>query len=138
MRQAAAIKALSEHVAAWVHPSAQDDMLATERHRSFLLAHFALGVAPFAALPALLAAGAAPAAAEALGFAWLLAPILAGLHLSRSGRLAQAHLLSSLALTLLASVVAVGAGGLLTPVAPLAFAVAAMEAGLSGSRRAAF
>ncbi|GLK76451.1 PAS domain-containing sensor histidine kinase [Methylopila jiangsuensis] len=137
VRQVAAIKALSEHVAAWVHPSVQADAFAAERHRSFLLAHFALGVAPFMALPALLAAGFAPAAAEAMGFAWLLVPILAALQLSRSGRLARAHLLSSLALTLLAAVVAVGAGGLLTPVAPLAFAMAAFEAGLSGSRRAA-
>ena len=77
--------------------------------------------------------GEALAAAQAVAWGWLIAPILSIVHLSRTGRLAEAHLASAGSLVGLIAYVAALTGG------PASFAlpwliVAPLEAALSGSR----
>ena len=129
------MKAVLEHVAGWVHPSVADDALASARHRAFLLSHVLGGVAPFALLPVLLASGHAASPLELAAFGWLLAPILIALDLRRSGDLARAHTLSALAIVALVLTIALATGGAASPALPW-LALAPLEAGLSGSRRA--
>ncbi|GLK55913.1 PAS domain-containing sensor histidine kinase [Methylopila capsulata] len=135
MRHIGAMKAVLEHVAGWVHPSVADDALASARHRAFLLSHILGGVAPFAALPGLLASGHAASPLELAAFCWLLAPILIALNLSRSGDLVRAHTLSALSIVVLVVAVSLSTGGLASIALPW-LVLAPLEAGLSGSRRA--
>ena len=67
-------------------------------------------------------------------FAWLVAPILIAYFLSRTGRYESAHVLSSLALTGLVTVVAVSTGGIAS-FAAIWLVIVPLEASLSASRR---
>lgn len=71
---------------------------------------------------------------EVLVFGWLVAPILIAYFLSRTGRYEGAHVLSSLALTGLVTVVAVETGGI-GSFAAIWLVVVPLEAALSASRR---
>src|SRR5262249_56876273 len=53
-----------------------------------------------------------PSLLEVMVFAWLIAPILIAYFLSRTGQYESAHVLSSLSLTGLVTVVAIGTGGI--------------------------
>src|SRR5262249_12421857 len=75
-----------------------------------------------------------PDALEILIFAWLVAPILIAYYLSRTGRYESAHVLSSLALTSLITVIAIKTGGIAS-FASIWLVVVPLEAALSASRR---
>ncbi len=75
-----------------------------------------------------------PSALEVLVFAWLIAPILTAYFLSRTGRYQSAHVLSSLALTGLVTIVAAKTGGI-TSFAAIWLVIVPLEAALSASRR---
>jgi two-component system, cell cycle sensor histidine kinase DivJ len=117
-----------------VHPSAQHDPLTAARHRAFIAPRLLGSVVALAAFPAYLIARGAPGVIELLIFAWLLAPILTAYFLSRTGRYESAHVLSSLALTGLVTVVAVLTGGIAS-FAAIWLVVVPLEAALSASRR---
>src|SRR5437870_13916741 len=82
---------------ALLHPSARYDALTRARHRAFMAPRLLGSLVAFAAFPVYLAMRGAPTAIEVAGFAWLTAPILLSWFLSRTGRYAGAHVLSSLA-----------------------------------------
>ena len=75
-----------------------------------------------------------PSVLELGVFGWLIAPILIAYFLSRTGRYESAHVLSSLSLTGLATVVAWCTGGI-GSFAAIWLVVVPLEAALSASRR---
>ena len=128
------IKPVRDYIDTLVHPSAQGDALAAARHRAFIGPRVIGSSAALALLPAYLAVRGVLSALEVEIFAWLLAPILAAHFLSRTGRYESAHLISSLALTGLITVVAANTGGL-TSFAAVWLVIVPLEAALSASRR---
>ncbi|MBI5130425.1 MAG: PAS domain S-box protein [Rhodopseudomonas palustris] len=127
-------KIISECLDALLHPSARYDALTSARHRAFIAPRLLGSLAAFAAFPIYLALRGAPSALEALAFAWLIAPILLSWFLSRTGRYESAHVLSSLALTVLIMVVALFTGGT-SSFAAIWLVLVPFEAALSASRR---
>jgi len=126
--------AVREYIETLVHPSARQDALATARHRAFIAPRLLGSVIALASFPIYLLARGAPSATELMVFAWLVAPILTAYFLSRTGRYESAHVLSSLALTGLVTVVAASTGGI-SSFAAIWLVVVPLEAALSASRR---
>jgi cell cycle sensor histidine kinase DivJ len=119
---------------ALLHPSARYDALTRARHRAFIAPRLLGSLAAFAIFPVYLAMRGAPGALEVAAFAWLIAPILLSWFLSRTGRYEGAHVLSSLALAGLVTVVATSTGGI-ESFAAIWLVVVPLEAALSASRR---
>jgi cell cycle sensor histidine kinase DivJ len=119
---------------ALLHPSARYDALTRARHRAFMAPRLLGSLAAFAAFPMYLAMRGAPTALEVAAFAWLIAPILLSWFLSRTGRYEGAHVLSSLALASLVTMVALATGGI-ESFAAIWLVVVPLEASLSASRR---
>jgi cell cycle sensor histidine kinase DivJ len=117
-----------------VHPSAQQDALTAARHRTFIAPRLLGSIVALASFPIYLIVRGAPGAIELMVFAWLVAPILTAYFLSRTGRYESAHVLSSLALTGLVTVVAISTGGIAS-FAAIWLVVVPLEAALSASRR---
>ena len=130
----ALVAAVREYIETLVHPSARQDALATARHRAFIAPRLLGSIVALAAFPIYLIARGAPSVTELLVFAWLVAPILTAYFLSRTGRYESAHVLSSLALTGLVTVVAASTGGIAS-FAAIWLVVVPLEAALSASRR---
>ncbi len=130
----ALVAAVREYIETLVHPSARQDALATARHRAFIAPRLLGSIVALASFPIYLIARGAPSATELLVFAWLVAPILTAYFLSRTGRYESAHVLSSLALTGLVTVVAASTGGI-SSFAAIWLVVVPLEAALSASRR---
>ena len=125
---------LREYLDALVHPSAQLASLTAARHRGFIALRLLGSLVTLIAFPAYLALRGAPSVTELLAFCWLLAPILCSYVLSRTGRYETAHMLSSLALAGLVTVVAAKTGGI-GSFASIWLILVPLEAGLSRSRR---
>jgi cell cycle sensor histidine kinase DivJ len=128
------LKTIRDFTDTLVHPSVQDDPLTAARHRSFIAPRLLGSVVSLVSFPAYLAMRGAPSALEVAVFCWLIAPILTSYFLSRTGRYESAHVLSSLALTGLVTVVAAKTGGI-TSFAAIWLVVVPLEASLSASRR---
>jgi cell cycle sensor histidine kinase DivJ len=122
------------YVDALVHPAAQQDALTAARHRAFIAPRLLGSLAGLASFPVYVAIRGVPTALEVGVFAWLAAPILIVYYLSRTGRYERAHLLSALALTALAALVALCTGGI-GSFAAVWLVVVPVEAALSASRR---
>ncbi len=120
-----------------LHPSARRDPLSSTRHRAFIAAHLLGAVTLLAAFPVFLALRGTPTPLEAFSFAWLVVPIGIAYFLSRTGRFADAHILSALARSVIVSIIAIKTGGIDSPVTIWLLTVPA-EAVLSASRRAIF
>src|SRR6266851_3738112 len=125
---------IRNYVDGLVHPSAQQDSLTASRHRAFIAPRLLGSLVALAAFPVYLAVRGVPSLLEVLVFAWLVAPILIAYFLSRTGQYESAHVLSSLSLTGLVTVVAVGTGGI-GSFAAIWLVVVPLEASLSSSRR---
>jgi cell cycle sensor histidine kinase DivJ len=123
-----------DYIEALLHPSAHQDALTAARHRAFIAPRLLGSIVALASFPAYLIVRGAPSATELIVFAWLVAPILTAYFLSRTGRYESAHVLSSLALTGLVTVVAVSTGGIAS-FAAIWLVVVPLEAALSASRR---
>ncbi len=128
------LKPVRDYIDTLVHPSAQGDALTTARHRAFIGPRLIGSAAALAAFPIYLAMRGVPSALEIAVFAWLIAPILTAYFLSRTGRYESAHVLSSLALTGLVTIVAAKTGGI-TSFAAIWLVIVPLEAALSASRR---
>ena len=128
------LKPVRDYIDTLVHPSAQGDALTTARHRAFIGPRLIGSSVALAAFPVYLAMRGVPSALEILVFAWLVAPILTAYFLSRTGRYENAHVLSSLALTGLVTIVAAKTGGI-TSFAAIWLVIVPLEAALSASRR---
>jgi cell cycle sensor histidine kinase DivJ len=122
------------YVDALVHPSAQVDALTAARHRAFIAPRLIGSFAALASFPVYVAFRGVPSALEVGVFAWLAAPILIAYFLSRTGRFESAHVLSSLALAGLVTIVAALTGGIAS-FAAIWLVVVPLEAALSASRR---
>jgi two-component system, cell cycle sensor histidine kinase DivJ len=125
---------IRDYVETLVHPSVQQDALTAARHRAFIAPRLLGSVVALASFPLYLIARGTPSGIELLVFAWLLAPILTAYFLSRTGRYESAHVLSSLALTGLITMVASVTGGI-GSFAAIWLVVVPLEAALSASRR---
>jgi two-component system, cell cycle sensor histidine kinase DivJ len=126
---------IRNYIETLIHPSAQQDVLTAARHRAFIAPRLLGGVVALAAFPIYLLIRGAPSALELIALAWLIAPILIAYFLSRTGRYESAHVLSSLALTGLVTLVAASTGGIAS-FAAIWLVVVPLEAALSASRRA--
>ena len=122
------------YVDALVHPAAQQDALTAARHRAFIAPRLIGSFTALASFPVYLAFRGVPSALEVGVFAWLVAPILIAYFLSRTGRYESAHVLSSLSLAGLVTVVALCTGGIAS-FAAIWLVVVPLEAALSASRR---
>ncbi len=122
------------YVDALVHPTARHDALTAARHRAFIAPRLLGSLAALASFPVYLVFRGLPSALEVGVFAWLVAPILIAYFLSRTGRYESAHVLSSLSLTGLVTVVAWCTGGI-GSFAAIWLVVVPLEAALSASRR---
>jgi cell cycle sensor histidine kinase DivJ len=123
-----------DYVETLVHPSAQQDALTAARHRAFIAPRLLGSIVALASIPAYLFMRGVPSALEVMVFAWLVAPILTAYFLSRTGRYESAHVLSSLALTGLVTIVATATGGIAS-FAAIWLVIVPLEAALSASRR---
>ncbi len=128
------MRTIRDYVDSLVHASAGQDALSLSRHRAFIAPRLIGGLVALAAFPVYISLRGAPSILEIIVFAWLLAPILIAYFLSRTGRYESAHVLSSLALTGLVAVVAMGTGGI-GSFAAIWLVVVPLEAALSASRR---
>ena len=128
------LKPVRDYIDTLVHPSAQGDALTTARHRAFIGPRLIGSAVALASFPAYLALRGVPSALEVVVFAWLIAPICTAYFLSRTGRYESAHVLSSLALTGLVTMVAAKTGGI-TSFAAIWLVIVPLEAALSASRR---
>jgi cell cycle sensor histidine kinase DivJ len=117
-----------------VHPSVQRDALTTLRHRAFIGPRLLGSLVALAALPIYLIMRGVPSLLEVVVLGWLVVPILVAHFLSRTGEYESAHVLSSLSLTGLVTVVAIGTGGI-GSFAAIWLVVVPLEAALSASRR---
>ena len=117
-----------------MHPSARQNASIAARHRAFIAPRLVGSIVALAAFPAYLIVRGAPSTIELMVFAWLVVPILIAYFLSRTGRYESAHVLSSLALTGLVTVVAVSSGGI-TSFAAAWLVIVPLEATLATSRR---
>ena len=122
------------YVDALVHPSAQQDALTAARHRAFIAPRLLGSFAALASFPVYIAFRGLPSMIELGVFGWLVAPILIAYFLSRTGRYESAHVLSSLSLTSLVTVVVWRTGGI-GSFAAIWLVVVPLEAALSASRR---
>ena len=122
------------YVDALVHPVAQQDALTAARHRAFIAPRLIGSFIALASFPVYLAFRGVPSLLEVAVFGWLVAPILTAYFLSRTGRYESAHVLSSLSLTGLVTVVAWCTGGI-GSFAAIWLVVVPLEAALSASRR---
>ena len=122
------------YVDALVHPAAQQDALTAARHRAFIAPRLLGCLAALASFPVYIVIRGVPSALEVAVFSWLAAPILIVYFLSHTGRCETAHVLSAMALTGLAALVAIGTGGSAS-FAAVWLVVVPLEAALSGSRR---
>jgi cell cycle sensor histidine kinase DivJ len=125
---------IRNYIETLIHPSAQQDVLTAARHRAFIAPRLLGGVVALAAFPIYLLIRGAPSELELIALAWLVAPILIAYFLSRTGRYESAHVLSSLALTGLVTLVAASTGGIAS-FAAIWLIVVPLEAALSASRR---
>jgi cell cycle sensor histidine kinase DivJ len=125
---------LRDYIDGLVHPSAQQDALTATRHRAFIAPRLLGSLVVLSALPVYLVMRGVPTMIEIAVFAWLIVPILTAYFLSRTGRYEGAHILSSLSLTGLVTVVACKTGGI-SSFAAIWLVVVPLEAALSASRR---
>jgi cell cycle sensor histidine kinase DivJ len=125
---------IRDYIDTLVHPSAQQDALTASRHRAFIAPRLLGSLVALAAFPVYLTLRGVPSLLEILVFAWLVAPILIAYFLSRTGEYGSAHVLSSLSLTGLITVIAIGTGGIAS-FSAIWLVVVPLEAALSASRR---
>ena len=90
----------------WCIRRRKQDALTAARHRAFIAPRLIGSFAALASFPIYVAFRGVPSVLEVGVFGWLVAPILIAYFLSRTGRYESAHVLSSLSLTGLVTVVA--------------------------------
>lgn len=126
---------IRDFVETLVHPSAQQDALAAARHRAFIAPRLIGGIIALGAFPFYMVGRGAASSAELIVFVWPAVPIVSAYYLSRTGDYESANVFSTAAGTGFALLVAAWTGGV-GSFAAIWFAVAPLEAALSGSRRA--
>jgi cell cycle sensor histidine kinase DivJ len=119
-----------------VHPRARADALTAAHHRAFMAPRLAASLVALGILPVFLALRRTPSVLDLAVLAWTIVPLSTVYFLSRTGRYESAHLLSALALTGVATLVAAYCGGI-DSFAAVCLVLVPLEAAVSGSRRVA-
>jgi cell cycle sensor histidine kinase DivJ len=101
---------LGEEVGALVHDDARGFQLERVRHELFIGSRIAITLFNIAAMPVYVALRGVPDLWEAVTFAWLLLPIVAVAHVSRTGKLTNGHTICKLGLIGVGTTLAVGGG----------------------------
>jgi two-component system, cell cycle sensor histidine kinase DivJ len=128
------LRELGAYLGSLVHRSVRDDVVGTARHQSFIAAHLLAGFLALCVLPFYLWLAGAPTLLDAVAFLWFLSPITIAVFLSRTGRLAVAHLISAANFVGLITFSAWLTGGITSFLLPWMVAVP-LEAALSSDRR---
>jgi two-component system, cell cycle sensor histidine kinase DivJ len=128
------LRELGAYLGSLVHRSVRDDVVGTARHQSFIAAHLLAGFLALCVLPFYLWLSGAPTLLDAVAFLWFLSPITIAVFLSRTGRLAVAHLISAANFVGLITFSAWLTGGITSFLLPWMVAVP-LEAALSSDRR---
>ena len=128
------LRELGAYLGSLVHRSVRDDVVGTARHQSFIAAHLLAGFLALCVLPFYLWLAGAPTLLDAVAFLWFLSPITIAVFLSRTGRLAVAHLISAANFVGLITFSAWLTGGITSFLLPWLVAVP-LEAALSSDRR---
>jgi len=117
-----------------IHSSARSDAIERIRHRSFITSHLGSALLAVAALPIYLIVIGAGDFVGLFIFLGLIAPAYIATFLSRTGKLAVAHLLSAINLTALVTFTAAFTGGI-TSFVMAWMIVVPVESAFSGSKR---
>jgi cell cycle sensor histidine kinase DivJ len=91
VRRVSMLSSLRSQVNALVHCDALSCPVERSRHQTFIAARLALSLAAIGVLPPYLTYHGLPAPWEALAFGWLVLPLAAAVHVSRTGRLVEAQ-----------------------------------------------
>ena len=127
---------IEARLAGLVHESVQNDPVERGLHERFIITRVFAGLVALLGLPPYLLWRGAPSLPEIGAIVCLALPLVAALVLSRSGRFALAHAISSASLAGLVVCLATASGGL-GSAATVWIVGVPLEALLSGSRRAA-
>jgi len=117
-----------------VHSSVQDDFVTTARHQSFIASHLLAGMLALLVFPIYLVVSGKPTLLGAIAFLWFLSPIGIAIFLSRTGKLAAAHLISAANLAGLITFSCWLTGGILSFLVPW-MVVVPLEAALARDLR---
>jgi len=117
-----------------IHVSARGDAIERIRHRAFITSHLGSALLAVAALPVYLIVVGAKDFVGLLIFLGLITPAYIATFLSRTGKLAVAHLLSALNLTALVTFTAAFTGGV-TSFVMAWMIVVPVESAFSGSKK---
>ncbi|MGI9386858.1 MAG: PAS domain-containing sensor histidine kinase, partial [Methyloligellaceae bacterium] len=128
------VRGLVAYFHSLVHESARSDALTLARHQSFIASRLLGGLLVLCVFPLYLVVDGKPSLFGAVVFLWLLSPIAIAIFLSRTGRFATAHLVSSANFAGLVTWCAWLTGGLSSALLPW-LVVVPLEAGLSTDRR---
>ena len=128
------IRGLWAYFGSLVHDSVRGDAVEAARQQSFIASHILAGMLALCVFPIYLGLVGWPSIAGTLAFLWFLMPIAIGAFVSRTGRLAEAHLLSAASFAGLITYGAWFTGGIHSFLLPWMVVVPA-EAALSGERR---
>jgi len=124
------LKGLGAYFRSLVHASVQDDVVATSRHQSFIASHLLAGMLALLVFPIYLVASGKPTLLGAIAFLWFLSPIGIAIFLSRTGKLATAHLIAAANLACLITFSCWLTGGILSFLVPW-MVVVPLEASLA-------
>ncbi|GGK36349.1 sensor histidine kinase [Salinarimonas ramus] len=130
------VRTIEGRLAELVHERVRRDATERERHARFIVSRILMGAAALVLAPIYLALRGPASPQEYLALVFLAAPLIAGVTLSRTGRLALAHAISAAGFAGLVACVASASGGLASA-ATIWLVAVPLEALVSGSKRAA-
>ena len=111
LRISEAISAIEARLSGLVHDCAKNDPVERSRHERFIASRMTVGAIALCLLPLYLLVRGVPSGPEYVAMICLVAPVAAAIVLSRSGRLALAHAISSASLAGLVVCIAATSGG---------------------------
>src|SRR5262245_49524099 len=89
------VRRLGAYFRSLVHVSVEDDVVASARHQAFIASHVLAGFLALLFFPIYLGLSGKPTLIGAIAFLWFLSPIGLAFFLSRTGKLASAHIISA-------------------------------------------
>src|SRR5215203_4096569 len=111
LRISEAISAIEARLSGLVHDCAKNHPVERSRHERFIASRMTVGAIALCLLPLYLLIRGVPSGPEYVAMICLVAPVAAAIVLSRSGRLALAHAISSASLAGLVVCIAATSGG---------------------------
>ena len=102
------VACIGEQVERLVHPAAHTSAIVHAQHRTFIGTRLLVSLGAVALLPFYLAAGSIPGWTDSVILAWLVLPIVAVVHVAKSGDLVQGEILSAAAWSGLALTLCIG------------------------------